>query len=715
MLKWRWRAGLIALLLAFGASSVAWADSDYNQALATAPQGISLNKDNAILTVDTSGYSSSAIVNATNPATPGTQIAMVNNNTYQFGSIWSTDENYFDLTQDETASMWLYFGNQGTQAADGMAFVLQNDPRGVTAIPDYPTPGKAIGETLGVWGVDMARRQGSVDKLAQTAIQDSWALEFDTNRNASTGGKAAGYANSFDIGMPPVHIGSNYPGAGSSYIRHVDHGLPVLGIIQPDNYYYGLNHLGVIADESQPNFLSNGQWHHVTLSWKAATKQMTYTFNDKDPQTGAMQPGVSRTVTLDPAKIDPNNTGKIRWGFTGATGSRYENNLVVFESVPGLVAASTTATMTDLTQKQPVDSAHGVVSHDKLQVDYHLAYNGGRQSWSSIEGHLKLPANISYETAKITYANQPAETLDASQISQQKLTAALHQSLNRDNDAATVSLIGEADEVAKSTTVPATTSTFVSNAYVGTADTPSFQLNPNVDLNLSVTSDNPLALKPETDTVVTGNVHLATSATTPPRVTIQPVLNGTRLTVITPATDGTFPLPLKASDLQAGTNTLTLVATADTGDTSNTVTVPITVAGDLKFSDVAAASHFQTATLTGQDQLAKRGDDWRLAVSDTRGTGRQWVLDVQATPFVAADGTTLAGGPVYVDAYGSLTIDDTPTAIVWHTTDDRDHDGVYDVMGNWSADQGLLLAVNGGAVSGNYTSTITWTLGDVPS
>ncbi|WCJ47938.1 hypothetical protein OE230_03260 [Levilactobacillus brevis] len=47
MLKWRWRAGLIALLLAFGASSVAWADSDYNQALATAPQGISLNKDNA--------------------------------------------------------------------------------------------------------------------------------------------------------------------------------------------------------------------------------------------------------------------------------------------------------------------------------------------------------------------------------------------------------------------------------------------------------------------------------------------------------------------------------------------------------------------------------------------------------------------------------------------------------------------------------------------
>ncbi|WP_225364039.1 L-type lectin family protein [Levilactobacillus brevis] len=313
MLKWRWRAGLIALLLAFGASSVAWADSDYNQALATAPQGISLNKDNAILTVDTSGYSSSAIVNATNPATPGTQIAMVNNNTYQFGSIWSTDENYFDLTQDETASMWLYFGNQGTQAADGMAFVLQNDPRGVAAIPDYPTPGKAIGETLGVWGVDMARRQGSVDKLAQTAIQDSWALEFDTNRNASTGGKAAGYANSFDIGMPPVHIGSNYPGAGSSYIRHVDHGLPVLGIIQPDNYYYGLNHLGVIADESQPNFLSNGQWHHVTLSWKAATKQMTYTFNDKDPQTGAMQPGVSRTVTLDPAKIDPNNTGKIRW------------------------------------------------------------------------------------------------------------------------------------------------------------------------------------------------------------------------------------------------------------------------------------------------------------------------------------------------------------------------------------------------------------------
>lgn len=143
--------------------------------------------------------------------------------------------------------------------------------------------------------------------------------------------------------------------------------------------------------------------------------------------------------------------------------------------------------------------------------------------------------------------------------------------------------------------------------------------------------------------------------------------------------------------------------------------MPITVAGDLKFSDVASTSHFQTATLTGQDQVVKRGDDWRLAVSDTRGTGRQWVLDVQATPFVADNGTALAGGPMYVDAYGSVAIDEVPTPIVWHTTDDRDHDGVYDVMGNWSADQGLLLAVDGGAVSGNYTNTITWTLGDVPS
>ncbi|MGV8056388.1 hypothetical protein PJN37_29250, partial [Mycobacterium kansasii] len=57
----------------------------------------------------------------------------------------------------------------------------------------------------------------------------------------------------------------------------------------------------------------------------------------------------TKTVSIDTTKIDPNNTGYARWGFTGSTGTNWENNLVIFEQVPGVVNSSASVTATDLT------------------------------------------------------------------------------------------------------------------------------------------------------------------------------------------------------------------------------------------------------------------------------------------------------------------------------------------------------------------------------
>ncbi|MFC6261395.1 WxL domain-containing protein [Levilactobacillus fujinensis] len=705
----RWLdASLILLAVACGSVGVtAHADDDYSHALATAPQGILRHKTTAILAVAPASKSSATVVDTDNPEAPGTQAAVVTNAPNQFGSIWSTNENDFDLTKNETMSMWLYFGNQGTAADNGMAFVLQNDSQRTLAMPAWGSDGISA-ETLGVWGVTADPLQDTAAGIAATAIQNSWALEFDTNFNDGAGGQA----NAFDVGQPPVHIASNYPGDAESYARVKDTTFSS----DPSAATFRVRHNGLISEATQSNFLANGSWHHLTLSWNARASTMTYTFNDKNPVTEESTPGVSRTVRIDLNKVDPNHTGRALWGFTGATDNRYENNLVVLESAPGLVSASTTASLTDLTQDKNVDNDDDVLSQDRVRLNYQLDYQAGRQSWSGITGRLRLPTDIAYDKyATITYANGTTTRISTQDLTNDKVTAYLKDPLSATDSHATLSLTGRAVAVDSLKHVAATTSIFASNAFVGTAETPTFTVTPHVNLDLAVTSANPLVLTDKWQTTVAGKIGGFTSANVPPALSVTAELNGTTLPKVTPQRDGTFALPLTASQLQSGTNLLKLTATSADGDTSKTVTVMITVTGELKFDTVSSEESFQISTLTGNSQRVGRSGDWQLVVQDTRGTGSRWTLNAQATPFTTSDGQQLAGQPVYVTTHGSIPIEATPTPVLTHVTDDSENDGRFDVAGSWTAKTGMLLAVNNGSAVGNYSGTITWTLSDAPS
>ncbi|GEO69492.1 WxL domain-containing protein [Levilactobacillus acidifarinae] len=709
MLK-RWLCvGLAAIMVGLAGGSQAHADTDFDQALATAPQGISLNKANSIIALGTAPMSTASVDDVTNPDSPGTQAVVVNTAPYQFGTAWSTDENSIDLTHNQSIGFWFYFGNQGINAGDGMAFVLQNDPKGIAATPQFTD--RPIGETLGVWAVDTDPDQAYVSSFAKTAIQNSWALEFDTHYNGLSGKSALGTANAFDIGDPAVHIASNYPGSGDTYVKRTVSG----GLLGKDHYYYSMTHNGVISDSSQPNFLSNGQWHHMTLKWDASAKTMTYTFNDRNPKTGVAQSGTSQTVPIDLSKIDPDNTGHARWGFTGTTGQDYENNLIVLDNTPGLVDGTADASMQDLTHNHAITKDSQIVSGDQVELDYKLHYNGGRQSWSNINSRLNLPKGITYKSAEIDYAKGSKQTLNVSDMSNNKLTMTLAQSLDSQNNEATVKLLGQANDVPETVYNPALSSTFSSNALVTNADTPSFAINPNVDLDLKVTSGNPVTLKTKEDTTVTGNVAITTTASTKPTVNVQGKLNGQALPDTPVASDGTFKLNLTADQLQMGTNTLKLTATTPHGDTSKTVTVLITVVGTLEFGDVDGTSSFVTSTLTGTQQLVSRNKDWGIEVKDTRGTGQQWSLSAQSTSFTDNSGHTLSGGPVYVGSYGTQPLNGHAVQIMTHTTNDSTDDGQVNVANDWGDRSGVLLDVGGDTLSGTYHGTITWTLANAPS
>ncbi|WP_143463079.1 WxL domain-containing protein [Levilactobacillus enshiensis] len=702
----RWLdAGLILLALTCWSGVVtAHAASDAAHALATAPQGILLSKPNAILTVATTSKSSATVVNTTNPAAPGTQAAVVTNNAGQFGSTWSTDDNSFDLTHNEQLSLWLYFGDQGNAATDGMAVVLQNDSRGVHAMPDWGNA-PVSAETLGVWGVAAGTAVGSAKDIAATAIQNSWALEFDTNFND----KATRLTTGLDAGRTTAHIASGYPGLATSY-------LPLLPPATNAPTGYRLRHSGVISDATQPNFLANGAWHHLTLTWNATAQTMTYAFNDKNPVTETPEPGTRRTVAVDPKRIDPDHTGRVRWGFTGTTGTHAEDNLVVLENAPGLVTAQTSAQLTDLTQDKIVDHDDEVVSRDKVQLTYHLNYQGGRRVWSAIGGQLRLPAGIAYaKRATVTMANGQVTTVALSATRDGALTVAFKSALSRQNPSATVQVTGRILPVSTQQVVASVTSIFASSAFVGTATTPTFRVMPAVKLDLAVTSADPLVLPDLQKTTVTGKIGGFTRANVPPALCVTPKLNGATLARVTPQSDGTFTLSLAASQLQPGANVLKLTAVTASGDVSKTVTVPITVTGELKFDTVSSEEGFQASTLTGNSQLVGRTGDWRLVVQDTRGTGSRWTLNAQATALTTSDGQQLAGQPVYVTSHGSLPIGTTPTPVLTHVTDDSEDAGRFDVVGSWTPRTGMLLTVTDGSAIGHYSGTIVWTLSDAPS
>ncbi|SMS13912.1 lectin-like domain-containing protein [Levilactobacillus zymae] len=683
--------------------------------IAKAPQGIALT--NAFVTgesvTDSQQQNSAKVITAQGSASQ-TQAVLVTSAPQQVGTIWSQPGNEFDLTHDVTTSMWMYFGDKREKAADGMALVIHNDPRGLKAMPQFTD--KIFGETLGVWGVDNQNTRTDPQAIAATAIQNSWALEFDTFLNKTADYAGAGLGTSFDTKLKGPHIASNYPGDAASYqLNRVTPGI--LAWDKTPRYYFNLNHVQPIQGDK--NLLANGQWHHITLDWQSHTQTMTYTFDDKDPQTGEPLPGKQQAVKLDLQKIDPEKTGKATWGFTGATGSSYANNLVIFENVPGLVETDATATLTDLnTGKVLTDGASTRGTHE-VQLDYDLTYEGGKQDWKDVTAKLNLPDNLEFEKINVTYANGDRQTVDPDKVADNQLTFKLDSALSATNQTAKIRLTGTVADQKQASEVAAKTSTFTAVNGVTTTDTVHFTIEPKLDIDLLLTSAATVTIPAGETTTIKAQVFVPEGITiTNADLTVHPTLNGKALPG-EPIDDPDDNLSGKVrytpavEDLTVGKNTIDLYVEDNYGNRSNTITATVNVTGGLTFDQVAKQSSFQQTTLTGSTQRVKRTNDWSVRVVDSRAAGAKWHLQAAVGDFTTSDGQKLAGGLTYSDGQSQIQLNGTPTTI--HQGQSSANQDVTDVVDDWTDDTGIQLTVAGHAVSGDYSGQIDWTLTDAPA
>ncbi|MBC1475953.1 DUF5011 domain-containing protein [Listeria grandensis] len=179
----------------------------------------------------------------------------------QAGGLWSDAKNKVDLTKNFHMQANLYMGDN-PNGADGMAFVMQNDPRGSEAIA-------GVGGSMGMYGSNY--------------IKNALAVEFDTYVN-----DGIEFAETWDLNVSPKnkHIAITVPGIGP-VIEH--HALNVL----PAGEYF-----------------EDDQIHPVTIDWDATTKTLSYHY-------------LSYSGSYQVADLQAAFGGtEVQFGFVGSTGSR---------------------------------------------------------------------------------------------------------------------------------------------------------------------------------------------------------------------------------------------------------------------------------------------------------------------------------------------------------------------------------------------------------
>lgn len=688
------------------------------------------------------------------------------------GGIWSTPNNLMDLTQDFTASMYLYFGNQGTNAADGIAFVIHNDPKGTNAL----SPNGGGG--LGVWA------EGKYNGL-YNGIQNSVAIEFDTYVNNTSSDSR------FDTDSAAGnHVAWNYPGKPSTY---VDYQHTVLErarkMIHNDLQYTGP--------------LSNDTWRRFEVKWDAANKQLTYHLEGTNP------------VIIPIDVEDVFGTNQVYWGFTGSTGSKYAQNRVVFESVPGLVNGEVTETITR-EDGSVVGQGDFVYKGEELTYTITAKYLSGKQNWKNIIGQTTIHDQVTYVPSSLTLTDRNGTTsLNDNYWSGQTLAVPL-QDMSADYEEQTISFQVKVKSLLANTPVTEKFS-FVGSNYIGGSDAVTYVIQSTRAPEVTILDEGPILLNAGEDYVVTGTwkdldnskgtlhfiinsqllqkeqleggqasepvewryhlIHglfrpgentfevyatnddglISTTASlkimvgSPPTISLRDA--GEEITMeagdeyaisgywsdldsdtvdLYYAIDGNEPVnfapraansankgeevayqyAIPAAQLPAGMHQVEVYAIDDSGRKSNVETVTIHVRGQLVFTNAAENISFEPGKIASQPSLSTRNPDWDIRVKDTREQGSSWRLSATlAEPFTDDRGHELKDALIFVDENGNETTMEPGIAadVYTHVTQED-----QEISIDWEENRGILMKINPYAYAGNYTGLIRWDLVDAP-
>ncbi|EUJ25360.1 L-type lectin-domain containing protein [Listeria cornellensis] len=586
------------------------------------------------------------------------------NESNKVGTIWSTELNKMDLTKDFEAKMHLYFGNEGGNAGDGMAFVIQNDPNGNNA---YQNGG---GARMAVW-------DATQQNIFGLGINNSLALEFDTFYN-STWDRAVENKN---------HIAWNYPGVRNTY---------------EDKGGRALRH----KDVQYPGNLSNDQWYPLTVNWTAGSKTLKYQFSDLPPIS----------TIVDTAEIFKSDT--VYWGFTGSTGASKEMNRVVFEKVPGLVEEENSL---DVVETKSGESIIGKTTNSGEKLTYKIKTNylGGKQDWKEIMLNMKVNSNLDYipNSLKLIDKNGSMTELDDNNWNDNNITTPLNN-MDKSNNIQEIQFDVITKKVATDTTITNDaelagqnyiTSTASNSFIVKSNNIPTVTLdNANEEVTLSTNQDFEIKgtwLDPDSPSVDLYYTFDNGAAQPIQEDMVNDEMGSTQA----------FKYKIPANLLSIGKHEVTVFAVDNLGAKSNIEKMTVQVIGELTLSSIPDQLDFGNVIISGiPEEYWLQNFDKPLIVSDTREVKGSWQLNARLSEPIANGDSVLQDALSLYRTDGSqavLTEDFVPIAEQLNTSAED-----QDISKDWDKDgKSMKLMIDSGQVKvGNYRGEIEWQLQDTP-
>lgn len=418
--------------------------------------------------------------------------------------------NSFDLTKDQTLSFWIYMPTSSDSALnDGMAFFLSPDANATNS-------GSAGGMQLGVWG------DPTVDNAQpwNTAMKNSYAIEFDTYQNRDWLDKGIGSTTTDTIGGAYPSLESTYPHKTVTKTT----GIWPWQTTTSNDYYDTSKADGMTMDGG--NIQGNlgtigGAWRHVTLKYNASDPnsefyhKLTIWYGDRslsnisDTTADSEAKGLTKSFKLDSSNFG--NATKLYYGFASAT--KTDKNLVIVDTDTNLLSANATATITDDTKGETIsDSSYVVRGGESLTYQYKVNYQTSTTPAGLYKAriHTVLPKYFVPETDTIKLNVAGTESkVSSSDIKPNgdgiyTLDTTVGN-LTSKNTAATVTIKGKAKEITTSD-LPA------GQDHIDVPSAQALAYNGGIDQKVT---DTGFELKPGVKTTTTATIHDLTEVGSP--------------------------------------------------------------------------------------------------------------------------------------------------------------------------------------------------------
>ncbi|MBC1944799.1 hypothetical protein HCA00_03460 [Listeria booriae] len=582
----------------------------------------------------------------------------------QAGAIWNTPNNMMDLTKDFEASMYMYFGDKGAKAADGMAFVMQADKNGNEAFRT------GEGARLGVWDSTKAGEWG-------LAITNSFAVEFDTYFNSD-----------FDEGLNKNynHIAWNFPGKKEAYL---DSGFPFKSrsLVHRDLRY------------PANSYLSDDQWHPFEVKWNAATQTLTYKFDVLNPVS----------VPIDVQSVF--GTTEVYWGFTGSTGGSFANNRVVFEKVPGLVEGEITEEIMDQEGKSVKNQ--DTYSGDILTHELKATYLSGKVDWKKVVLNKRLNEHVNFKPGTLRQVNEDGEETFLSDVyfKDNELKYPVG-TLSEKNAEKTIRFDVEVNDVEQNTTVTETSVAKGENYTTHTEEFP-YNIKKNAAPKIKLTqSGEIISVKQEESFQLKGTWSDRDSQSVSIYYQIddnEPVLALSEQPNPMLGEENNFSIPIETDLIDSGEHEIKVYAIDDDGAKSNIDKLTLRILGILKLTSLPEYN-FGLYDIPSTNKLVFPVTPPKIELSDTRGVGSQWHLKMRLEePLKNEMGQSMS--LVYVDSSNNKNYLNEEDAISIQSgkTSENPLQSI-----EWGGGKGLSVEVLPSSYVGEYSGKVEWILEDTP-